>query len=295
MKAAEPSHGEMYTMRAKRGTVLSILILVAATTLAVCETKKEFRFKVGPKSSVSITNQYGPISVTPSGNDEVVVTAVLHSDKVEVDQDRAGNRVDIISHLLPGANADSGRIDYEVTVPADASLTLHSTTGPLRAEKLHGDLSLEAATGSIEVREISDAHVHINTLKGPVTLTNIDNGHVEVTSVSGDVTLISVVGPKVQVNSNSGKIRYDGDFGSSGQYSFTSHTGDIDAIAPAYASIDVTASSVKGKLQDDFPLTPKHAPFNVKGANALTGTVNKATSSVKLLSFGGRIRLSTKR
>src|SRR5581483_6830964 len=100
-----------------------------------------------------------------SGNDEIVITAIVHSDKAEVDQEHSGNRVDIVSHLLPGATADTGRIDYELTVPADASLTLHSTTGPLRAEGLHGDVSLEAATGSIDVRDISDAHVHVNTLK----------------------------------------------------------------------------------------------------------------------------------
>jgi DUF4097 and DUF4098 domain-containing protein YvlB len=202
--------------------------------------------------------------------------------------------VDLASHLLAGADPETGRVDYVVTVPADASLTLHCTSGALRATGLHGDVSLESATGSIEARDISDAHVHVNTLRGPVTLININNGHVEVTSVSGDVVLESVVGPKVQVNSNSGKIRYDGDFGYSGQYSFTSHTGDIDAVAPSYASIDVTASSVKGKLQDDFPLQPKHAPFAVRAGNAFAGTVGKAASSVKFLSFSGRIHLSTK-
>lgn len=282
-------------MGSNRATVLVVMVVLAAVTVALTETKKELRYKVGPKASVSITNQYGPISVKPSGDDEVVITAVLHSDKVEVDQDHAGNRVELMSHLLPGATAESGRVDYDVMVPADTSLTLHSTTGPLHAEKLHGDISLEAATGSIDVRDISDAHVHVNTLKGPVTLTNVNGGHVEITSVSGDVVLISVVGPKVQVNSNSGKIRYDGDFGYSGQYSFTSHTGDIDAVAPTYASIDVAASSVKGKLQNDFPLQPKRTPFAVRAGNAFAGTVGKAASSVRLLSFSGRIHLSAKK
>ena len=98
-------------------------------------------------------------------------------------------------------------------MPADASVTLHSTTGPLHAEKLHGDVILEGNTANVDVRDISDAHVHVKTLNGPVTLTNVLDGHVEITSVSGDVVLNSVNGPLVQVNSSSGKIRYDGDFG----------------------------------------------------------------------------------
>jgi len=95
----------------------------------------------------------------------------------------------------------------------------------------------------------------------------------------------------VQVNSTSGRIRYDGDFGSGGQYSLTTHTGDIEASAPADASIDVTARSVKGKVENDFPLEPKHTPFVVKAGSAFAGTIGKAASSVRLLSFSGKIHL----
>jgi DUF4097 and DUF4098 domain-containing protein YvlB len=219
------------------------------------------------------------------------VTAILHSDKAEIDQSQSGNRVDILSHLFFEATPETGRVDYEVLVPADASVTLRSTTGPLRAEGLHGDVSLEGSQANMDVLEISDAHVHIKTLKGLVTLTNIHNGHVEVTSVSGDVVLHSVSGPLVQVNSTSGKIRYDGDFGNSGEYYLASHTGDIEASAPNDASIDVTARSVRGQVENDFLLEPKHTPFVVKAGSAFAGTMNKAASSVKLFSFSGKIHL----
>jgi DUF4097 and DUF4098 domain-containing protein YvlB len=124
-----------------------------------------------------------------------------------------------------------------------------------------------------------------------VTLTNIRDGHVEITSVSGEVVLNSVNGPLVQVNSTSGRIRYDGDFGSGGEYSLTSHSGDIEASAPADASIDVTARSVRGKVENDFLLQPKHTPFAIKAGSAFAGTMGKAASSVNLLSFSGKIHL----
>ena len=63
--------------------------------------------------------------------------------KVEVDNNVVGNRVELQSHLLPGADAQSGRVDYEILVPADTSVALHSSSGPLRAEKLHGDVTLK--------------------------------------------------------------------------------------------------------------------------------------------------------
>jgi DUF4097 and DUF4098 domain-containing protein YvlB len=270
----------------------ALMLIASVAAFAASETRKEYRFTVGPQASVSINNQYGPISVKPGTGNQVVVRVLLRSDKVEVDRNQSGNRVDILSHLFSGATAETGKVDYEVLVPSDTNVTLRSTTGPMGAEKLQGDVSVEGATATVDVRDISNAHVHVKTLNGPVTLTRIQDGHVEITSVSGDVIMSEVSGPVVQVNSSSGKIRYEGDFGGGGEYSFTSHTGDIDATAPTYASIDVTARSVKGQVDNDFPLLPKsHISFPIDKARSLVGTAGKAASSVKLLSFSGKIHL----
>jgi DUF4097 and DUF4098 domain-containing protein YvlB len=276
--------------RAQRTQLVAVVILATAIC-AAAEVRKEFRFTVRPRAAISVTNQYGPISVKPSLGSQVIVVAILHSDKVEIDHDQSGNRVDILSHLLSETTAETGRVDYEVMVPADASVTLRSTTGPLRAEGLHGDVILEGSQANMEVRDITDAHVHVKTLNGLVTLSNIRNGHIEITSVGGNVVLNSVSGPHVQVNSTSGKIRYEGDFGNGGEYYLASHTGDIEASAPSDASIDVTARSVRGKVENDFLLEPKHTTFAVKEGSAFAGTMNKAASSVRLFSFSGKIHL----
>src|SRR5713101_4978213 len=191
---------------AQRAAQLVTVAILATTICASAEVRKEFRFTVGPRAVVSVTNQYGPISVKPGSANQVVVTAILHSDRAEIDQSQSGNRVDIISHLFFEATADTGRIDYELTVPADASVTLRSSTGPLQAEGLHGDVVLEGSQANIDVRDISDAHVHV-------------------------------------------------------------------------------------KVENDFPLEPKHTPFVVKAGSAFAGTMNKAASSVRLFSFSGKIHL----
>jgi DUF4097 and DUF4098 domain-containing protein YvlB len=270
---------------------LVVVGAIVAGTL-VAESHKEWRFNVGPKAGVSVNNPYGSISVKPSSNNTVVINAVLHSDKVEVDNRQNGNRVDVQSHLLPGADATSGRVDYEVLVPADASVTLHSSTGPLRAEKLHGDVSLEGSAATVDVRDVVDAHVHVKTLTGPVTLSNIHDGHVEVDSLSGLVTMTSVTGQLVQVISTSGNIIYIGDFGSSGEYRLTSHSGDIEATVPESTSADVSARSVRGEVLDDIPLQPRsHNWLPLKQGSAFVGTMGKAASSVVLRTFSGKIHL----
>jgi DUF4097 and DUF4098 domain-containing protein YvlB len=249
---------------------------------------------VGPHAGVSVMNPYGSISVKPSLSNTVTVTAILHSDKVEVDNNQSGNRVDIQSHLLAGADASSGRVDYEILVPADASVTLHSSTGTLRAEKLHGDVSLEGPGAEVDVRDISDAHVHVKTMNGSVNLDNIKNGHVEVDSLSGEVTLNGVNGSLVQVVSTSGSINYIGDFGNSGEYRLTSHSGDINATIPEWTSADVSARSVRGEVHDDIPLQPKtHTSFTLDKGRAFAGTVGRVavSSTVVLRTFSGKIHL----
>ena len=276
-----------------RTVELVVVSAMMAGTL-VAQSHKEYRFNVGPKAGVSVNNPYGSISVKPSPGNTVVINAALSSDKVEVDNSQSGNRVEIQSHLLTGADPQSGRVDYEILVPADASITLHSSTGSLRAEKLHGDVTLEGSGATVDVRDITSAHVHVKTLNGPVTLTNVQDGHVEVDSLSGLVTLNRVSGPLVQVISTSGGINYTGDFGDSGEYRLTSHSGDIEAIVPDSTSADVSARSVRGEVHDDIPLQPKaHTWFPIEKGRAFMGTIGRAaaSSTVVLRTFSGKIHL----
>jgi hypothetical protein len=277
--------------RGKWAAGIVTVLALAGVALGDGTVRKDLRFKVGKHPMISVNNQYGPITVKAGAAHQVVVTAILHSDKVELDQSKSGNRIGLVSHLLPGADQTSGVVEYEIQVPADANISLQSETGPIHVEKLRGDVTIEGSNAPISVLDGSDGHVHVKTLDGAVTLTNIRNGHVEIVSMGGDVTMSSVSGPLVKVNSNSGKIQYDGDFGAEGEYDFSSHTGNIEAVAPAYASIDVLARSSNGPVQSDFSLEPKHTPFVAAVGSAFHGTLNKAASSVSLFSFSGRIHL----
>lgn len=279
--------------RERVGLVVVVLAACAAA-LAADQPKKEFKYSVLPKASVSILNQYGPISVKPSNTNQIVVVATPHSDKVQVDGSQNGNRIVVKTQLLEGATAASGRVDFEVEVPSDTSITLHSVDGPLRAEQLEGDVTVECDTAVVDLRDLAGGHVHVNTLNGPVTLTNINNGHVEITSVGGDVNMNSVTGPFVEVTSAKGRINYSGDFGYTGNYKLTSHTGDIEAIVPAYASFDVSARSVRGDVVNDFPLNdrqPEQSPSAFQRGRSFVGSAGKAASSVILRTFSGKIRL----
>jgi DUF4097 and DUF4098 domain-containing protein YvlB len=271
--------------------VVTVVLATCLAAVAFAEKKKEYSFTVGRNANVSVDTQYGAISVRPGNSNQVVVTATLMSDKVEVDQQQNGNRIQIASHLLAGSSQETGQVDYEVLIPSDATLSLHSSTGPLSAEHLQGDLTLEGPDAMVNVRNVENGHVHVRTMRGPITLTDVRNAHVEIESIGGDVHLKSVTGPLVQATSSSGKIFYDGDFGSEGDYKFATHTGDIEALVPPDVSADFKAHSVLGRVQHDFPLKAQHSRFSDDAGRSFFGTAGKASSEVVLRSFSGRIRL----
>jgi len=293
-RAFEGESGKRMNGRTIQFAVISAVTAGMTVASLAAQTHKEYRFNVGPKAGVSVNNPYGSVSVKPSTGNVIVIHAILASDKVEVDNALLGNRVEDQSHLLPGADDHNARVDYEILAPADASITLHSSAGSLHAEKLHGDVDLEGAAANVDVRDITDAHVHVKTLNGPVSLTNVQDGHVEVDSLSGNITLKAVNGPLVQIISTSGAISYIGDFGDHGDYRLTSYTGDIEAVVPVTTSADVRAGTVRGEVHDDIPLQPKeHTSYVLQKGLAFWGTMGRAaaSSTVVLRSFSGKIHL----
>jgi len=277
--------------RLQQSTVVTVVLATCLVSVAIAETRKEYRYTVGPNANISVDTQYGAIAVRQGGGSQVLVTATMQSDKTEVDSQQRGNRIEIASHLLAGADQQSGRVDYELLIPSGTTLSLRSSNGPLSADSLQGDLTFEGTDAVVNVHNVSNGHVHVRTMRGPITLTDVSNGHVEISSISGAVTLKSVTGPWVRANSGSGKILYDGDFGSGGDYKLSTHTGDIEAIVPANTSADFRAHSMIGKVQNDLDLMPQHTRYAFEEGRSFFGTVGKAASKVVLHSFSGKIRL----
>jgi DUF4097 and DUF4098 domain-containing protein YvlB len=202
--------------------------------------------------------------------------------------------VEIRAHALADQkpSSDEARVDYDITVPAGVSVTVTTATAPITVEGVSGDLNLSSDTGQITVRNVSKIHVHVRGVTAPVSLAHVSNGHVEITSSGGTVQLVDVVGPKVYVGTTSGNISYRGDCSGGGDYSFTTHSGAIDVSLPETASVDLSARSGPGLVQNDFPLKEKsHPAFVPKAGSSFTGTSNSGSSSVELQSFSGRIRV----
>jgi DUF4097 and DUF4098 domain-containing protein YvlB len=280
----------------KQSRKLAWLLLAGCAGLALAAEKtKEFKYTAAPGAWVSVVNDVGPVTVRYASGRQILIKTKTGSDKVEVAAEQKGNRFEIRTHILQPGSEDEHRVEYEIFLPAKVGIAVRADSGPIRVKGLRGsEIILEGEASPVEAHEIEAAgqHLHVRTVSGNISLGNVSSAHMEIRSFTGGVSLENVSGPKVQVTTTQGDIRYDGTFGSNGEYSLISHSGNIDVALPEGASVDMMAESVQGSADNDFPLQRKqHSSFLPHKGRSFSGTSRTGSSSVQLSSFSGKIRV----
>jgi len=273
-----------------RAAVASALLVLLALRVSA-ETKKQFRYVVQPGATLNLVSDYGAVRIHAAQNGQIVVTAAPASRKVDIDGSQNGNRIELRSRYLEKVSEADGRVDYDIQAPADTHVVIRTASGPVQLQAIAGDIGVDTDNGNVEVRD-ANGHVKVRTVGGSITLDNLHDGFVDATSVGGQVGLRDVSGKSVTVNTTSGTVSYTGDFSGAGMYSFSSHSGTIDVSLPASASVDITARSVNGTVENDFPFNPPaRSMMALAQGKSLAGTSNSGASSVHLRTFSGRIRV----
>jgi DUF4097 and DUF4098 domain-containing protein YvlB len=275
---------------------LAIYFSAAALAAHAADSRKEARIDIAPGGTVNIVSGGGSITLHSGAGRQLLVAYTVHSTKVEVDQSTTDNkqRVELLTHALPGEKptADEAKVDYDVTVPAGVSVNVSTTSAPITADGISADIGLSSESGQITVHNIAKSHVHVRSVTAPVNLQDVTMSHVDVQSTGGAVQLKNVNGQRVTAGTTSGNIDYQGDCSGGGNYILTTHSGAIDVALPATASVDLTARSTTGTVENDFPLRQKpHTSFVPQQGRSFAGTSNSGSSSVELQSFSGKIRV----
>jgi DUF4097 and DUF4098 domain-containing protein YvlB len=278
-------------------------LLLTAATLYIClsaahaaDTRKEAKLDIAAGGTVNIVSGGGSITLHSGPGHQLIVTYTLHSTKVEVDQNASANkqRVELLTHALPGENptADEARVDYDVTVPAGISVNVSTTSAPITADGVNAEIGLSSESGQITVHNIAKSHLRVRSMTAPVTLQDVIMSRVDIQSTGGAVKLKNVTGARISVGTTNGNIEYQGDCSGGGDYLLTTHSGAIDVTLPPTASVDLTARSTTGQVENAFPLQQKtHNSFVPQQGRSFAGTSNSGSSSVELQSFSGKIRV----
>lgn len=276
----------------RAGVVVAAAFLLPALAFPSESLRKEFRYTVGPGTNLTVVNLNGPVTVRGASGRQILIVAILHSSKVTVDSSQQGNRVEAWTHFTEPTTPAERRVDYEVSVPLSTNVTVRAATGPIRVERLRGDVALEGDEAKINVQDVSNGHVHARTLNGAIVMNNVSGTEVEARSAAGDIRLSRVSARSLKVTATKGNIFYDGEFGLGGSYALFNHSGNIEVSLPETASVELTARSQKGSVQNEAPMRQKQqAAYTNPVGSTFAGTSHSGSSSVQLHTFSGTIRV----
>jgi hypothetical protein len=272
------------------GLLVPSLLLCSAVTAA--PRRQEQHFKVAAHPVITIHNPNGLITVKAWTKAEVMVISTPASDRIEVDAEQMGNRVDVSTRELSDSVApDDMRADFQINVPEDAELQIHNDAGNVSVANVLGDMNVETVAAGVDLEDAA-GYLTVKTVGGSFTCMRCA-GRIEASSISGNFRLLDLRSYHVWAQTSSGNILFNGEFLPNGTYSLKNYSGVIEVRFSPGDSFDLSATSLKGKVNNEAKLTPSahQHHFMPKWGNALFGTFNEGRAKIEMTSFDGTINI----
>ena len=154
----------------KRLTMATAALLLFGYSAASSAASASFEtsIAVGSDAIVEVSNQKGTVVVRGDDVDEVTIRARITVDKryARTDPQKAGrllgeikrsppvesdgNRV-IVGELKKHTHKRYASISYEILVPREATVTVHSVSGDVRVSGINGKVNATSDTGTVTV------------------------------------------------------------------------------------------------------------------------------------------------
>jgi len=273
-----------------------LLLFAASTAIAASPEHQERHFSVKGHPVVVLQNIVnGRIEVKSSKNSEVIVSSTAIADKVAIDIEQVGDRIDISASSL-GSSPLPHEVEanFQLTVPEQTELQLKTQTGLIYVEQVTGDMKLESVAGDVHLKEVS-GYIIVKTTGGSLVCT-LCSGKLEFTSISGGAQVLQPSLTNVNLMTTSGNILYDGDFIRTGIYTMRSGKGLVEVRFSGNDSFDLNARTNLGVVDNQaaaFLKPDTHASRHTASryAHSLFGTVGQGLAKVELSSYSGTIRI----
>jgi DUF4097 and DUF4098 domain-containing protein YvlB len=170
-------------------------------------------------------------------------------------------------------------------------LQIHDDSGEVSVANVLGDMNVETVGAGVDLEDAA-GYLTVRTVGGSFQCIRCA-GRLEVSSISGSFKLLSLRSYHVHAQTSKGNILFDGEFLPNGIYRLKNYSGVIEVHFSPGDSFDLSATSLKGKVNSQASLTPPaHAhPVYSKFGNAILGTFNAGHAKVELSSFDGTINI----
>ena len=286
--SALPSLRSRHNVRFASVLLPGLLLLIPSSASA---DRMERHYKVEPHPIITIHDPTGTVTVRAWTKSEVMVIATRATDRVEVDMEQNGNRVEIMTRQISDhASPGDVRADFEISVPEDAELQIHNDSGGVNVSNVLGDMNVETIAADVAMQDTA-GYLTVKTVGGSFVCERCA-GRIEASSISGNFRFIDLRSYHVRAQTSEGNIVFKGDFLPNGIYQLKNYSGIIEVRFSPGDSFDLSATSLKGKVNNEAKLTPSsHHHFLPRFGNALFGAMNSGRAKVELSSFDGTINI----
>ena len=257
----------------------SIGLILAVCAAGIAQDFSGDRIVVPARNSshprvVSCSLLNGAITVKTHAGNEVIVEGEHHGrEEHQGGMRRIGDSTRGLEVVQDGdvitVHDQNGNGAVYLTVPVDTSLKLHTLSGGIDVEGVHGE-------------------VEVHTL----------NGHLTLTDISGTVTADSQNGPI--------KVTMDGVDGSK-PLAFSTLNGIVDVTLPADVKADLTVKSNHGAVYSDFDVTlggsravtqrngTSDGRYRIRIDNTIRGTINGGGVDLTIRTLNGAVYIRKKK
>lgn len=313
--------------------VLAIVVVAAAVSAgqATAQTDVTERFSktvhLDENGTFDLSNIAGTIVVTGGSGRDVTIEAIKRVqrpnqnaarallDTIDIQVVEQANRVEVRT-VYPRPRNFPGSVDFTVSVPEDARVTIRALSGNVRATNVRGELRADAVTGSIVasaarkiealkcvsgdieiVDSAADDLLTASTVSGNITVRGLKARAIQLGSVSGNIRVDDSQADRMEVRAVNGSIDYAGDLTRSGRYQFTSHSGDIRLVLSGATGFELQANSFSGSVRSDFTINRRRGDGAegqpaFQGPRGIRGAVGDASAMLALRAFSGNISIT---
>src|SRR5487761_650560 len=185
------------------GGCAAVLLLGACSPLYAHHLEKQFT--VEPHPLITVHNPSGTVTISSWDKPEVMVVADHGSEKIEVDAEQNGNRVDVVTHLLSESiSPDELRANYVIPVPEDSELQIHNDSGAVGVSEILGDMNVETVAAGVDAEDIG-GYLVVQTVGGAFQCIRC-SGRIDVHSISGDIRLVDDHSSSILAQTSTGNI-----------------------------------------------------------------------------------------
>ncbi len=248
---------------------------------------------------LSVVNDAGEV-VIKSWNQDSVRVQGRHSPRVSVEIQTANSVVNVRKRASGAAQS----ADLEISVPAwmpvrvtgqFAFIGIEGVQNEVYAETVSGDIVVKGGSGFVTAKSIQ-GEVIVEDAKGKISATTVNegvrvtgaSGEIAVDSTNGDITMTKIDAKSVEVGSVNGNIRFEGTFGSTGQFRFATHNGNITMVLPESTNATFTVRTYNGDFSSNLPTK---AVGEIRRGRRATYALGNGGAEVELESFSGNVRL----